>query len=145
MLEREWRDLQPERHLQVVTRDERVELPERAVQLGLDARIEITRRAGRVEDPLRGKVVEKRRAVRQPGAMRAQAADDAVAPTGDLAAQLHELRREVRVPREMPRRPALTRVGIVVDERRALARELGELTDLCELAKPFIDTTFSAS
>ena len=58
MLKRERRDLQPERHFQVVTRDKRVELSKRAAQLGLDARIEVARRAGRVEDPLGGKVVE---------------------------------------------------------------------------------------
>jgi len=89
MLERERRDLHPERHLQVVTRDQGVELPKRAVQLGLDARVEVARRAGCVEDPLGGKIVKKCGAARQPVAVRAQATDDPLASTRDFAASRH--------------------------------------------------------
>ena len=145
MLERERRDLQPKRDLEVMAGDECVQLCERAPQLGLDARIEVTRSARRVEDPLRGEVVEQRGPVREPDAMRAQATNDAVAPTRDLTAQLDELRGEVRVFRDMPRRPPLAGIGIVVDEPRAFARELRELAHLCKLAKLFVDPTFPAS
>src|SRR6185503_5075692 len=124
MLEGERWDLQPERHLQIVARDDRIEHLKRAAQLRLDARVEVARRASGVEDPLGGKVVENCRAVRQPVPMSAEAADDAVASPTDLATQLDELRCEIRVLRHMPRRPALTRIGIVVDDRLALAWDL---------------------
>ena len=145
MLERERRDLQRERHLQVVPGDERVDLAPRAEQLGLQPRVEVGGGAGCVEDPFGRKVAEQPRPLVQPLPVRAEAANEPVTTIGDLTAELDELRREVRLLRDVAGRPPVARVPVVVDERRTFAGQFRELSHLGELAQLLVDAMLAAS
>src|SRR5258705_1914588 len=77
--------------------------------------------------------------------MRAQPTYQSVAMFGDLPTQLDELGREVGLLRDVTRCPPITRVGIVIDQRRAFSGELRKLTHLRELAQLLVDATLAAS
>jgi hypothetical protein len=76
--------------------------------------------------------------------MRAQTADEPVASIGDLASQLDELRRQIRVLCDVPRRPAVSGVWIVIGQRSALAGHVRELSHLSQLAEPLFDPALHA-
>src|SRR5688572_28650217 len=76
--------------------------------------------------------------------MRAQAPHEPIASIGDLASELDELGRQVGVLRDVPRGPVVAGIGIVIDQGRAFAGDVRELTQLCQLAHLLFDPALDA-
>ena len=77
--------------------------------------------------------------------MCAEPADEPVPSFGDLASELDELWRDIRVLRDVARGPAFAGVGVVYNERCALAGDIRELAHLSELAQLLFDPPLGAA